>query len=138
MSSCRKNLRILCLVGVVLTVATGAGVFVSAAAAAETVTLVVEFSKDKQKRFDDIAWRDGLTVLQAMNAAAKSKSGLKFKHRGSGANAFLTEIDGVENEGGKLNGKNWSYWVNDRLANRSFAVFKLDKSAVVKWKFVNR
>jgi len=124
MSSCRKNLRILCLVGVVLTVATGAGVFVSAAAAAETVTLVVEFSKDKQKRFDDIAWRDGLTVLQAMNAAAKSKSGLKFKHRGSGANAFLTEI--------------WSYWVNDRLANRSFAVFKLDKSAVVKWKFVNR
>ena len=103
--------------------------------AGETVRLVVEFGGEKTKTFEKIAWREGLTALDAMHQAKKGDGGITFKYRGKGSRAFLTSIDGVKNEGGGLKGRNWTYRVNGKLGKTSFAVRKLKADDVLTWKF---
>jgi hypothetical protein len=73
-----------------------------------------------------------MTVLDAMKAAQEHPRGIKLQFRGSGATAFLTQIDDLKNEG---SGRNWIYRVNGELAERSFAVQKLEAGDAVLWKF---
>ena len=56
-----------------------------------------------------------------------------FVTQGSGASAFLTEINGVKNEG--AGGRNWMYSVNGERADRSFAVYELQPGDHVLWSF---
>ena len=105
------------------------------AAAAETVTLVIDFGGGKVKTFDKLAHRDGMTARDAMNQAKDAQGGITFAQRGRGETAFLTAIDGVKNEGGGLEGRNWTYRVNGKLAKVGFAVRKLEASDTVQWKF---
>ncbi len=57
---------------------------------------------------------------------------MKFQERGSGATAFLTQLDDLKNEG---SGRNWIYRVNGQIADRSFAVYRLEAGDTVLWKF---
>ena len=103
--------------------------------AGETVRVVVEFGGEQTKTFKKIAWREGLTALAAMNQAKQAAEGIAFKYRGKGSRAFLTSIDGVKNEGGGRNSRNWTYRVNGRLGKKSFAVRTLKPDDVLTWKF---
>jgi len=53
--------------------------------------------------------------------------------KGSGESAFLTTIDGIENQGDA--GHNWTYSVNGKHADRSFEIYKLEPGDQVLWTF---
>ena len=109
--------------------------FAGSAHAGETLRVVIEFGNEKTKTFEKIAWREGMTALDAMKQAKKADEGITFKYRGKGSRAFLTSIDGVKNEGGGRKGRNWTYRVNGKLAKKSFAARELEADDVLTWKF---
>lgn len=102
---------------------------------AKTVELSIRFADGKTRRFEPAAWREGMTVLDLMESCkVKDTDGLKFEHRGSGATAFLTSIDGVVNEKGRL-GNAWIFRVNGKLGSRSFGTTTLKPGDSVLWHF---
>lgn len=102
-------------------------------AAEPTVSVGVDYGDGSEKRFSAIAWQEGTTVLEALQSAAKHPRGPTFKHRGSGATAFVSQIDDVANAGG--GGKNWRFHVNGKLADQGCGVFPLKAGDAVLWKF---
>ncbi len=101
------------------------------------VRLIVDYADGMEKHFTRIAWKPGLTVLDTLETASKHRRGTKFKHTGSGATAFVAEIDDLKNEGGGTGKKNWIYLVNDKLGDRSCGVFELKADDKVVWRFGN-
>ncbi|HEY4232189.1 MAG TPA: DUF4430 domain-containing protein [Lacipirellulaceae bacterium] len=98
----------------------------------KTVALIIR-STDSPERHDYVAWHDGMTVADLLTAASHLPKGIQFAQRGSGESALLTEINGVANEGG--GGRNWTYSVDDKEADRSFAVLQLRPDDHVLWTF---
>jgi hypothetical protein len=123
----RRSILLLMIGFLVLSAASSA-----AAQEPELVRLVVNYADGVEKHFTALPWREGMTVFDAMQAAQEHPRGIKIQFRGSGATAFLTQIDDVKNEG---SGRNWIYRVNGELAERSFAVQKLAAGDAVLWKF---
>ena len=117
------------LVAVLLVAAAGDG----AKAQSATVRLVIDYGDGASKTITGLAWAKGSTVLDVMNAAKSRPHGITFSYTGSGASAFLTHIDDVANEGGSK--KNWQLWVNTSYADKSLAVYELQPSDVVFWRF---
>jgi hypothetical protein len=101
----------------------------------KTVKLVIDYGDGAQKVFPALEWKDGLTVLEAMDNAKAPAHGITFKYTGKGETAFLTQIDDLKNAGGGKDKKNWQYWVNDTYADKGFGVRKLEQGDVVMWKF---
>ena len=95
----------------------------------EKVTLSIDFGDSRQKNFDAIPWRSGMTVADAMKAAL----GVTVAHKGSGQSTFVTAIDGIENQG--ADGQNWMYKINGKIADRSFAVYELKPGDRILWTF---
>lgn len=100
----------------------------------KTVQLVIDFGDGGQKRFPAIAWRDGLTVLDALVAAKAIPHGITFDVKGSGESALVKQIDDVVNQAGAA-GKNWLFYVNDKLAKRSCGVATIQPGDTILWKF---
>jgi hypothetical protein len=98
----------------------------------ETVSLAIDFG-DNRRTFEALPWREGMTVRDALAAAGHTTAGLKFSEQGSGEAAFLTQIDGVANEG--ASGRNWTFTVNGKFGDRSFAIFPLRPGDEVLWSF---
>ena len=96
------------------------------------VRLVIDYGDGVEKHFTRIPWREGMSVLDAMQVAGKHARGIKLEYRGRRATAFLTKIDNLENDGRQ---KNWIYRVNTKLGDRSFAIYKLKPGDSVLWKF---
>lgn len=96
------------------------------------VRVVIDYGDGVQKHFTRLTWKPGMTVLDALKAAAKHPRGIKIDYRGDGSTAFLTRIDDLENEGG---GRNWLYRVNNKLADCGFGAFALKSGDAVLWKF---
>ncbi|MEA2888626.1 MAG: hypothetical protein QOD11_2986 [Bradyrhizobium sp.] len=101
----------------------------------QSVRLVVDYGDGVAKIFDPLPWSKGNTVLDVLNAAKASPHGISFSYTGQGATAFLTDIDGVTNQGGGASAKNWQYWVNTMYADRSFAVFEVQATDTIFWRF---
>jgi hypothetical protein len=99
-----------------------------------TISLTINFNDGVRKIFV-LPWTQDMTVLDAMNLAKAIPHGITFEYTGSGATAFLTKIDDVQNQGAGSDKKNWLYWVNDAFADRSFGVYKLDEGDCVLWRF---
>ena len=97
-----------------------------------TVRLIIDYGDGVEKHFTALAWKEGMTVLDALEAAQKHPRGIKFVYRGKGATAFLTQIDELENEG---RGRNWVYRVNDELAKKSFAILTVKAGDTILWTF---
>jgi len=100
----------------------------------KTVTLTIDYGDGFQKRFVNIRWRKGMTVLDAMQSAKRHKRAqFDFTYRGRGATALLSKIDDVGNEGGGK--RNWIYSVNKQKGDRSFGICKLHSGDAVLWRF---
>ncbi|MDA1049804.1 MAG: DUF4430 domain-containing protein [Planctomycetota bacterium] len=98
----------------------------------EAVRLVIDYNDGVEKHFNAIAWKTGMTVMDAMLAAKKHPRGISFEHKGNGQTALLTKIDDIENEG---RGRNWLYRVNGKPGDRSMGIFELKAGDTVLWKF---
>ena len=99
---------------------------------APTVRLVIDFGDGMEMHFTALAWREGMTALDALSAAKAHRRGIGFSHHGSGANAMVTKIGDVKNEGA---GKNWIYYVNAKQAEMSAGACKIKPGETVLWKF---
>ena len=99
------------------------------------VQLVIDYGNGARKIFSSIAWRPGMTVLDAMEQVRGTPPGAHFVYSGSGAAAFLSEIDSVRNEGGGADKRNWLYWVNMQLGQVGFGAYVLRIGDVVFWRF---
>jgi hypothetical protein len=99
----------------------------------ETISLAIDFGDGRQPQYEATPWREGMTVRDSLIAVADSPGGVRFAQQGSGESAFLTEINGVKNQG--AGGRNWTYAVNGKLGDRSFAVYPLRAGDQVLWTF---
>jgi uncharacterized protein DUF4430 len=102
---------------------------VAAASSREKVSLVINYGNDRRKTFEAVAWRNGMTVADLLN----NTPDIAVTRSGAGQSAFLSGIDGVTNEG--TGGHNWTYSVNGKSADRSFAIYELQPGDQVLWTF---
>jgi Domain of unknown function (DUF4430) len=98
----------------------------------ETVELTVDYGDGVQKVFRALEWKEGLTVLGALEQAAKHPRGIKFEHRGAGATAFVLSIDDQKNEGA---GRNWTYEVSGKRPDKSCGAWVLRAGDKVLWQY---
>lgn len=101
--------------------------------AVKHVSLIIDYGDGTEKHFKTLAWREKMTVLDAMLQAAKHPRGIQFKHQGKGATVLLTQIDDLKNEGGGE--RNWIYRVNKELGDRSIGIYPLKAGDTILWKF---
>ncbi len=98
-----------------------------------TVSLQIDFGDGFAKSYGPFPWREELSITDLMQHASQHKHPTKFATRGKGTTAFLTGIDGIENEGyGK---KCWIFYVNGKKGEASFATVQLSASDSVLWKY---
>lgn len=103
-----------------------------------TVPLVIDYRDGVEKHFTALAWKEGMTVLDVLTAAKAASHGITYASTGSGETTFITQIDDLKNEGARGAGRNWTYEVNDKLADRSAAVYGLKAGDRVRWSFSER
>jgi len=120
-----------CLVGIALQ----GSPLPARAQSAPSLRLVIDYGDGVLKIYERLPWSKGNTVLDVLNAARASPHGITFTYTGSGATAFLTQLDGVQNEGGGSAAKNWQFWVNTTYADKSFGVFEVQAADTVFWRF---
>jgi hypothetical protein len=118
-----------------------AGLLLSCMAAASaqekhTVKVFIDFGDGFEKRYAALPWREGMTVLDAMQQASRHPHGIEFEHTGEGKTAFLTAIDDAANEG--QDGRNWIYYVNQDRGDRSIGAKRLSINDVVRWKYTRQ
>jgi len=106
----------------------------SAVAATRTVSVEIRGGKGHQHKINGIAWRQGMTVLSALQQVGKRKQKpIKHVATGSGETAFVKEIDGLPNEGS--GGRNWMYEVNGKGSGVSCGSRQLKPGDRVLWSF---
>jgi hypothetical protein len=98
----------------------------------ERTLLAIDFGTGEPREFPPAAWREGMTIADLMRATPD----IRVSQQGSGKSAFLTAIDDVANEGPE--GKNWTYKVNGKTGDRSFAIYELKPDDRVLWTFGKR
>jgi hypothetical protein len=97
-----------------------------------TIRLVVDYGDGAQVHWTALSWREGMTVLDALAAAAKHPHPITFETRGTGASTLVTRIGDLKNEG---TGRNWLYSVNGKLANVGAGAYQLKAGDAVLWEF---
>jgi hypothetical protein len=105
-----------------------------AAAGEPAVELVIDYGDGAEKRYTRIPHQDGMTVLAALQFAAKHPRGITLEISGSGSSALLTRIDDLANEAAR-DGKDWLYRVNGKLADKSAGAYVLSPGDVILWRF---
>jgi hypothetical protein len=99
------------------------------------IELTIDYGDGVEKRFDDIAWKEGMTVFDVLAAAQKHSHGISFSSKGSGATLMVTKIDDLANQGGATSDKNWVFRINGHLGDESCGVVVLRPGDAVLWKF---
>jgi hypothetical protein len=87
----------------------------------ETVSFTIDFGNGSRKEIVDVPWHDHMTVADALRGSKE----ISILEKGTGESAFLTTIDDVANEGAA--GKNWTYEVNGKSADRVLWTFGLPR-----------
>jgi Domain of unknown function (DUF4430) len=108
---------------------------IAPATAAQTVQLTIDYGDGGQKGLPAIAWREGMTVLDALESAKANQHGITFTKRGSGEATLITKIDDVANQEDAEGAKNWLFYINDRLADKSCGVATVKPGDSILWKF---
>jgi hypothetical protein len=106
----------------------------AAAANGQTVSLTIDFGDGRRTDYEPIAWREGMTVQDVTRETPRSD--IKLKTLGTGESAFLSNLDGIENEG--ASGRNWIYSVDGVVGDRSFGVYEVEPGDKVLWTFGKR
>lgn len=96
----------------------------------QTVSLRIVRGDGTENYFPALPWTAGMTVAQALDRA-----GVRTTHQGEGPQALLTSIEGQKNEGSGERARNWIYRVNGRLADKSYAAYRLRPGDAVLWTF---
>ena len=102
-------------------------------ATGKTVSLIIQFGDDRERRFDAIPWHSGMTVDEMMTAASRLPNGITYGVYGARERMMVNNIDDTYNEWG--GGRNWTYQVNGVPADRSAGVFELQPGDRVLWTF---
>ena len=102
---------------------------------ASAVRLVVDYGDGAEVHLTALRWREGMTVLDALNAAQAHPHGITFTHRGSGSGAMVTKIGDLKNQGAAENGKNWIFYLNDKVSEVGAGSQRLKPMDAVLWKF---
>ncbi len=105
------------------------------AAAAQVVRLTIDFGDGAEKRFTAIAIREGMSVLDVLEAAKAHPHGITFAWRGSGAMTLITKIDDVANQESAAGAKNWLFFVNQKLANRGCGAASVKAGDSILWRY---
>lgn len=95
------------------------------------VTLTVDFGDGDRREFPAVAWKQGMTVADMM-----AQLPLRIVQKGSGAAAFLVSINSRANA--EVESRYWTYEVNGRAGDRSFAVCELQPGDRILWSFGSR
>jgi hypothetical protein len=119
---------------IVLAILLGSMPVIPAAAAQKTPTvqLVVDYGDGVELRFKALPWKEGMTVLDALNLAQAHRHGITFATRGKGNSTLVTKIGDLANEG---DGKNWLYSVNDKRGEVSAGAQKVEPRDTILWNF---
>lgn len=104
-------------------------------AAAKPIRLSIDYRDGVIKTFTAIEHRAGLTVYDALQAAAKHPRGIKLETKGSGETAFVIAIDDLKNEGGGSDTRNWQFRINGERGKRGSGVTELAAGDEVLWSF---
>jgi len=99
----------------------------------EVVRLEIDFGNGAKRQFDGLPWRADMTVGDVMNAAREFRPGISYVQVGEGAGGFLTELEGLKNEG--ASGRNWRYEVAGTPGSMSFCLQKVGSGELVRWWF---
>ncbi len=102
---------------------------------ARTVEMVIDYGDGVQLRFTALNWKKDMTVLDAVTAAGAHPHGVKSSVRGAGANAFVTQIGDLKNEGGGVKSRNWLFSVNDAESEVGIGAAPLKPGDVILWRF---
>lgn len=94
-----------------------------------TVFLTVNLANGKLPQTESANWHEGMTVLDLLQQEPR----ISVRCQGAGAAAFVMELNGLSNEG--ANGKNWTYSVNGRQADKSCGACPLQPNDHVLWIF---
>jgi hypothetical protein len=105
----------------------------SAAAIGEVVKLEIDFGNGARRLFDSLPWKEKMTVEDVMLAARDFRPGISYSQIGEGAKGFLTELEGLKNEG--FGGRNWQYEVAGSPGTRSFCLESVNAGDLVRWTF---
>lgn len=100
---------------------------------AQTVALKIDFGNGAVREFAAIAWTEGMTVGDLMDAASEFRPGIRLAKQGQGEMTLLTSIDGVANQG--PDGRSWIYHVNDEPGQVSYAIQRISAGDRVLWVF---
>lgn len=99
----------------------------------EVALLEIDFGNGAKRVFDALPWHPEMTVAEVMMAAHDFKPGINYVQVGEGASGFLTELEGLKNEG--ANGRNWRYEVAGNPGTKSFCLQTVGAGEVVRWWF---
>ena len=98
-----------------------------------TIELTIDYGDGAQKRFPEVPWKKGMTVMDTVLWAGKHPHGLQVRHRGQKSLAMVSQIDDLKNGGGS--GKNWIFYVNNRLSDRSCGASIVSSGDKILWRF---
>lgn len=103
-----------------------------------SVTLVIAYGDDVEKRYAMLPWTAEMTALDAMKLAQAKPAplGLLMECVGEGDRAFVRSIEGLANQGAKPGNRNWIYKINDRRGDRSCGVAPLHPGDTLLWQFL--
>jgi len=101
----------------------------------KSVRVTIDFGDGFQRVYSSLACPEGKTVFAVMEDMKVHPHPTTFTYSGSGETAFLTEVEGVKNEGTGPDKKNWLCWVNGKFGDESFGVHPLMPGDEVLWKF---
>lgn len=104
-----------------------------AAATGKSVSLVIDYGDGRERKFEAIAWHEGMTVDDLLNAASQLPDPISYGVLGNGELTLLANIDQTHNQW--EHGGNWTYKVNDVPADRSLSIYELQPGDRVLWSF---
>jgi hypothetical protein len=113
--------------------ATGEAWTPSPAATGDVVKLEIDFGNGARRSFDSLPWKEGMSVEDVMLTAREFRPGISYAQIGKGAKGFLTELEGLKNEG--ASGRNWQYEVAGSPGTRSFCLETVNAGDQVRWTF---
>lgn len=105
----------------------------SARPTGDTVALEIDFGNGARRIYEALPYQAGMTVADVMNVARQFQPALRYAQVGEGAGGFLTELEGLKNEG--ASGRNWQYEVAGTPGNKSFCLQTVAAGEQVRWTF---
>lgn len=101
--------------------------------AGPSVAVEIDFGNGVRYEYAALPWFEGMTVGDALDAAAALRPAIAFREQGTGAGAFLDALGGVANEGAQR--RNWLYSIDGRSGEVSYRVAPLLPGTRVLWSF---